>query len=173
MNNLLICVHSFFQFVLYFRKYLFMEMDCTYLPYQQTGYFSKLITDYLQRNEALQPFYEHEVSIDGIKAAIQQRQSFPQNRRVLVDELKQQYQGLQLTPAVEQNIQSLFNPTPLQLLQHTSRLSLLVRCTSFIRFCMLLSWQKACANNYLNIILYQFFTWAAKMLTWMNWALSM
>ncbi len=85
-------------------------MDCTYLPYQQTGFFSKIITDYLQRNESLRPFYEHEVSIDGIKAAIQQRQSFPQNRGVLVDVLQQQYQGLPVTPAVEQNIQSLLQP---------------------------------------------------------------
>jgi len=87
-----------------------MEMDCTYLPYQETGFFSKLITDYLQRNEALKPFYEHEVSIDGIKAAIQQRQAFPQNRGVLVDVLKQQYQGLTITLHVEQNIQSLLQP---------------------------------------------------------------
>jgi len=85
-------------------------MDCTYLPYQQTGYFSKLITDYLQRNESLRPFYEHEVSVDGIKAAIQQRQAFPQNREVLVKVLKQQYQALSITRAVEQNIQSLLQP---------------------------------------------------------------
>jgi uncharacterized protein YllA (UPF0747 family) len=82
-------------------------MDCTYLPYQQTGYYSKLITDYLQRSEALRTFYEHDVSIEGIKAAIQQRQVFPQNRGVLVDALKQQYEGVVVTPAVEQNIQSL------------------------------------------------------------------
>lgn len=85
-------------------------MDCTYLPYQQTGYFSKLITDYLQRNEALRSFYEHEVSLDGIKAAIQQRQAFPQNREVLVEVLKQQYQAQPITLAVEQNIQSLLQP---------------------------------------------------------------
>ncbi|TKK64947.1 bacillithiol biosynthesis cysteine-adding enzyme BshC [Ilyomonas limi] len=82
-------------------------MDCTYLPYQQTGYFSKLITDYLQQNEALQPFYEHEVSLDGIRTAIQQRQAFSQNRQVLADVLKQQYAGIEIDPAVEKNIQSL------------------------------------------------------------------
>jgi bacillithiol biosynthesis cysteine-adding enzyme BshC len=85
-------------------------MDCTYLPYQQTGYFSKLITDYLQGNGALLPFYEHEVSIDGVRAAIQQRQAFPQNREVLVNVLKQQYAGLSVTPAVEQSIASLLQP---------------------------------------------------------------
>jgi bacillithiol biosynthesis cysteine-adding enzyme BshC len=87
-----------------------MEMDCTYLSYEQTGFFSKLITGYLNRNESLKPFYEHEVSIDGMKAAIQQRQSFPQHRRVLVNVLQQQYQRLSITPAVEQNIQSLLQP---------------------------------------------------------------
>src|SRR6478752_2290659 len=87
-----------------------MEMDCTYLPYQQTGYFSKLITDYLQRDAALQPFYEHEVSIRGIKAAIQQRQAFPQNRAVLVNVLKQQYQSISITPTVAQNVEALLQP---------------------------------------------------------------
>ena len=103
------CVIRFFIRAL-FSQNLLMEMDCTYLPYQQTGFFSKLIIDYLQRNEALRSFYEHEVSIDGIKAAIQKRQAFPQNRAVLVNVLQQQYQGLPVTPVVEQNIQSLLQP---------------------------------------------------------------
>lgn len=82
-------------------------MDCTYLPYQQTGYYSKLITDYLDGHKALRPFYEHAISIDGIKAAIQQREAFPPNRGVLVDVLQQQYNECAITPAVEYNIQSL------------------------------------------------------------------
>ena len=84
--------------------------DCNYLHYQQTCYFSKTIVDYLNKKESLQPFYQHEVSIEGIKAAIQQRQGFQQNREVLVNVLNEQYSGLPLSSPVEQNIQLLLEP---------------------------------------------------------------
>ena len=84
--------------------------DCTYLPYQQTGYFSKTITDYLDKKETLQPFYQHEVSVEGIRAAIQQRQGFAENREVLVSILTEQYKGLSLSPKTKQNIQLLLQP---------------------------------------------------------------
>ncbi len=85
-------------------------MDCTYLPYRQTGYYSKLITDYLEQKESLQSLYVHQVSMDGIKAAIEQRQAFLQNRQALVHVLQQQYKDVSVAPAVQQNIQSLLQP---------------------------------------------------------------
>ncbi len=80
---------------------------CTYFSYQQTGYFSKTILDYLDKKDTLQPFYQHEVSIEGIKAAIQQRRGFQQDRATLVNVLNAQYNGLPLSAAVSQNIQLL------------------------------------------------------------------
>lgn len=84
--------------------------DCTYIPYQQTDYYSKTIIDYLEEKDTLRPFYMHPVSIDGIKAAIQQRQAFPQQRNVLVNILQQQYEGLPLSSKTAANIELLVKP---------------------------------------------------------------
>src|SRR5437868_2265032 len=84
-------------------------MDCkpVQLPYQQTGYFSKIIIDYLKGDEKLSPFYAHEVSVDGIKAAIAERKQFPTNRKLLVDQLQSQYAGVEPNEKVQQHIQQL------------------------------------------------------------------
>ncbi|HEY4874072.1 MAG TPA: bacillithiol biosynthesis cysteine-adding enzyme BshC [Puia sp.] len=84
-------------------------MNCTAinLSYQQTGYFSKLITDYLNGEESLTPFYKHPVSIEGIKSAIHDREQFKPNRTVLVDELNKQYGSVTISDPVEKNIKKL------------------------------------------------------------------
>lgn len=82
----------------------------TYIPYSETGYYSKIITDYLQQSPELKPFYQHEVTIEGVKAAIQQRQAFPQNREALVALLNQQYNGLEISDKLAQNIALLAQP---------------------------------------------------------------
>ena len=86
-------------------------MDCTpnYLPYEQTGYFSKIIIDYLKRDEKLKPFYAHPVSMDGIRAAIEERKKYPTGRKLLVEQLQQQYTGVTLTGKLQDNIQQLAN----------------------------------------------------------------
>ncbi|MEP7318025.1 MAG: bacillithiol biosynthesis cysteine-adding enzyme BshC [Panacibacter sp.] len=87
-----------------------MEANCTLVSYAQTGYFSKLVIDYLQQNEKLQSFYKHPVSLEGIKAAIHARQQFPQQREVLAQELKKQYEGLPHTSKLDSNIEQLLQP---------------------------------------------------------------
>jgi len=85
-----------------------MDWKSTRLPYQQTGYFSRIITDYLDHTPALAPFYAHPASPEGYKAALEARKkSSPVDRTVLVTELKQQYAGLPDAPAVTRNIDSL------------------------------------------------------------------
>src|SRR5688572_12510927 len=87
-------------------------MDCTStnLSFEQTGYFSKIITDYLNQASSLQPFYKHPVSLEGIAAAIKARQSAQPNRNLLVTELQKQYAGIATTAVVQQNIQQLLQP---------------------------------------------------------------
>src|SRR5215212_4487023 len=87
-------------------------MDCnsTNLSFEHTGYFSKIITDYLNRAPALQPFYKHPVSLQGLAAAIQARQSAQPDRQLLVTELQKQYTGVDTTAVVQQNIQQLLQP---------------------------------------------------------------
>lgn len=84
-----------------------MNCSTTQLPYSNTGYFSKVVTDYLQQSPALRPFYEHLPDIEGIKAAIGQRQQFIQERKLLVEGLQEQYKTVTPADNVQLNIQSL------------------------------------------------------------------
>lgn len=87
-------------------------MDCTatHLPYRQTGYFSKIVLDYLDQASPLREFYEHDVSLKGIEAAIENRKAFNTDRDLLQSELLRQYGDLQTSDAVRNNIQQLGNP---------------------------------------------------------------
>ena len=84
-----------------------MNFTAQRVPYQQTGYFSRIITDYLSGNESLKFFYEHPVSFPGIEAAIHQREDFPTDRSLLVKVLEEQYAGLPVQDAVKKNLESL------------------------------------------------------------------
>jgi len=86
-----------------------MEIHCTHVPYEQTGSFSKIVIDYLSQNEQLKPFYQHPVSLEGIKASIKARQSFNTNRPLLVTELTKQYSSLPLSFKQQVNIQLLLS----------------------------------------------------------------
>jgi bacillithiol synthase len=86
-----------------------MNCTATSIPYQQTGYFSKIITDYLDNSPALQPFFQHTANINGIKNAIEARKQFSNNRSVLVNALKQQYATMPATELVQKNIELLLS----------------------------------------------------------------
>lgn len=85
-----------------------METHCSYIPYQQTGYFSKLIIDYLDDEKALRPFYMHRPQLESIAEAINQKKHF-KHRAVLVEQLQQQYEGLPVSEKLQSNIQLLLN----------------------------------------------------------------
>ncbi len=78
-----------------------------YLPYSQTGSFSKIVLDYVDCSKDLKEFYEHEVNLDGIKASIKKRKQFTTNRQLLVDQLKVQYKNLSGCDEVKANIDML------------------------------------------------------------------
>ncbi|MBO9633644.1 MAG: bacillithiol biosynthesis BshC, partial [Chitinophagaceae bacterium] len=84
-----------------------MNCSTTQLPYSNTGYFSKVVIDYLQQSPELRPFYEHLPDIEGIKAAIANRQQFIQERELLVEGLQEQYKTVTPSDKVQLNIQSL------------------------------------------------------------------
>jgi bacillithiol biosynthesis cysteine-adding enzyme BshC len=89
--------------VAYFQGFN-MNFTSKRIPYQQTGYFSGLITDYLSGNEFLKFFYEHPVSPEGIEAAIHHRENYPTDRGLLVKSLEEQYEGLPVQEAVMKNL---------------------------------------------------------------------
>ena len=86
-----------------------MECTSTYLPYGQTGYFSKIVVDYIDQALALQSFYKFPVSEDGLRASVLARQQFPGNRALLVQELTRQYSRLPAHEEVQQNIEKLLD----------------------------------------------------------------
>ena len=84
-------------------------MDCTtsYLPYETTGYFSKIVTDYLNQSDALKPFYEFAPTLNGVKKAIAARNNIQTDRILLVNTLKAQYEGIAVSQKVTANIELL------------------------------------------------------------------
>ena len=81
-----------------------------HIPYNQTASFSKIVTDYLSSEKTLQQFYSQPPSLEGIKAKLEERKKFTTNRQILVEVLQEQYKGLQVSPIVQQNIESLLSP---------------------------------------------------------------
>ncbi len=92
-----------------------MDWIPTRLAYDQTGYFPKIITDYLECADPLSAFYAHPVSPEGIQASLHARKEFamrPGNgfathRQVLVAALRRQYTKVTPAASVERNIESL------------------------------------------------------------------
>ena len=60
-----------------------MNFTAQTVPYQQTGYFSRIITEYLNGNEFLKHFYKHPVSFEGIEASMRDRENFRQTAACL------------------------------------------------------------------------------------------
>ncbi|HEX5154549.1 MAG TPA: bacillithiol biosynthesis cysteine-adding enzyme BshC [Parafilimonas sp.] len=85
-----------------------METHCTYIPYKQTGYFSKLVIDYLDNQPQLQPFYNLYPDIKNIEKAISRRKNF-EHRQVLVEQLQKQYAGLNISEKTAGNIKLLLS----------------------------------------------------------------
>ena len=78
-----------------------------YIPFSQTGKFTKIALDYVDRAPGLKDFYEHPVNLEGIKAAIENRKKFNTNRQLLVEQFTNQYKVFNDCDAVKANIQKL------------------------------------------------------------------
>ena len=84
-----------------------MDFIATRLPYRETRSFSKTVLDYIDQSPALQPFYAHPVSKNGVLKAIEARKQFPTNRELLVEELKKQYAAVPAAAKVNEHIEQL------------------------------------------------------------------
>jgi bacillithiol biosynthesis cysteine-adding enzyme BshC len=86
-----------------------MKHHCSRIPYESTGYFSKIVTDYLAQSDTVKPFFVHTPDMQGIKKGISARQSFQTPRAVLVKALEEQYTQVETTSLVREQIQSLLS----------------------------------------------------------------
>ena len=84
-----------------------MPTDC--ISYQNSGYFSKLIQDYLDQKPELQSLYNHFPTLENFEKQIVEKQSnFNNNNRIpLVATLKKQYQNIEISDSTKQNIELL------------------------------------------------------------------
>lgn len=83
------------------------------IPYAETGRFSRLVEDYLAGDPQLREFHQWPPDEDGLHQAASARAFDPAKREVLCRVLQQQYAGMQVDPAVRQNLQLLELPSTL------------------------------------------------------------
>lgn len=84
-----------------------MELRPACISYADTGFFSKIILDYLKGNESLRSFYSYEPSFSGIASAIAARKNYNTNRKLLVERLRASYSGRAVSQLVQENINRL------------------------------------------------------------------
>lgn len=81
-----------------------MPSDC--ISFQSSGYFTPLITDYLNQKENLKPLYNRFPSLQNFKQQIQEKQQnySSDSRSILVNTLEKQYAGFNATEATKHNL---------------------------------------------------------------------
>lgn len=77
-------------------------MNCTKLPYQNTGLYSKIYLDYISENPELTPFYQYKFSIEAFSNIIEDSKYDSGIRSDLVEVISEKYKSCGL--AVPQNV---------------------------------------------------------------------
>ena len=118
-----------------------MPTDC--ISYQKSGYFTKLIVDYLDEKPELKSLYNRFPTLENFKSQLQEKtQNYPiENRKSLVSALENQYKSFQISAATQTNISLLSNSktftvtTGHQLNLFTGPLYFLYKIVSTINLC--------------------------------------
>ena len=84
-----------------------MPNDC--ITYQNSGYFIPLIVDYLDQKSNVKPLYNRFPSIENFKFQFEEKKNnFPvENRKILVEALKKQYNSFQISEKTSNNLELL------------------------------------------------------------------
>ena len=84
-----------------------MPTDC--ISYQNSGYFSPLMNDYLDQNSNLQSLYNRFPNLENFEGQIKEKKTnyTNENRAVLVSALQKQYSKISISSLTQQNIQAL------------------------------------------------------------------
>lgn len=87
-----------------------MDVDC--LPFKETGYFSRLICDYLDGKEELKPFYNRFPTLGNFQEQIAEKaEQFQQGSRdILYESLSKQYTGFEVSKLTQDHIKQLKEP---------------------------------------------------------------
>ena len=86
---------------------VYFMLDC--IAYQETNYFSPLIIDYLNKNKKLDIFYNRFPDLINFQKQIEEKKKNykAEHRKILVQELQEQYKNLPVSKKVETNIRAL------------------------------------------------------------------
>jgi bacillithiol biosynthesis cysteine-adding enzyme BshC len=84
-----------------------MNTSINNVSLESTGYFSKLMLDYVQSHPSVSGLYDYPMNEEGLLNALKNKQQQTINRNVLAEVLKEQYQLLSTTDLVQQNIDAL------------------------------------------------------------------
>ena len=84
-----------------------MKFKSSYQSYASTGFFSKLVVDYIQGDEQLHNFYAYTPNLDGIQQSIANKKQSNTNRALLCDVLTKQYEGISVSEKLSNNIRLL------------------------------------------------------------------
>lgn len=81
-----------------------------FMPHRETGFFSKMVLDYVERKESIQPFVRGYFDKNTVleKVAACQKQ-YGADRAKLAELLSQQYDGMEVTAATKTNLDALKN----------------------------------------------------------------
>lgn len=87
-----------------------MPSDC--ISYQESGYFTKLIVDYLEEKPGLNPLYNRFPKLENFKAQIAEKEQnySTETRTILVKVLENQYKNFTISEQVRDNISLLSSP---------------------------------------------------------------
>lgn len=91
------------------QAYYIINMKNESIPYCNTGYFSKMMCDYLAAKETIKPFYGKQPTKESLVALAKEKSQWfsKEKRAVLIQELKEQNQTIKLSPTTEKNLQLL------------------------------------------------------------------
>jgi len=82
------------------------ETDC--ITFENSGYFSQIIVDYLNHSEQLKSLYNNFPTLENFAVQIQEKNNFdPNNRNILADSLSEQYKSFSLSEIAQTNIELL------------------------------------------------------------------
>ncbi|MFN5375121.1 MAG: bacillithiol biosynthesis BshC, partial [Chitinophagaceae bacterium] len=86
-----------------------MKSSCSYIDYQETNMFSKLISDYLEKKDFIQSFYACPTDLNGLSQAIAARQNFQTDRNLIQRVFTDAYASVDASTAQLENIAALSN----------------------------------------------------------------
>ncbi len=86
-----------------------MNFSSTKISYRNTNSFSRLVLDYVDGANQLKDFYTYSTDIEGFKKAVTDREKYPVNRSVLVAQLRVQYDEIETSERLKDNIEALLS----------------------------------------------------------------